>query len=187
MKTITINTEGITEQQKTTAKFQSFYQGVLSQLNVPGFIDVLCAHEAAHVFYFILAGSTQFEPHQTTISYDPKIDDYVSNLAGIQLLDLTMWTQGDFWPWLHKIACAHACGGVVARKLMPSSEGGDQDDKDRFKQLCDQIGRIDPGVKIDFEPWWKQGQQTVSEMIEKPEVMAEIKRIAADLRPQFGL
>jgi hypothetical protein len=67
MRNIDIKTDGITEQQKATAKFQSFYQGVLSQLSVPGFIDVLCAHEAAHLFYFTSAGTKEYNTHPTTI------------------------------------------------------------------------------------------------------------------------
>ena len=122
---ITIITDGISDEQKATEKFKSAYQDLLSQLKVPGFIPVLCAHEAAHAIYFTLAGMRNFEPIPATIRYDPAIDDYSGHLAAIQILDLPEWKQGQFWDWLFLIAQAHAAGGVVARKLLPSSDGGD--------------------------------------------------------------
>lgn len=190
MSNINIRTDGISQQQKATSKFQSFYQCVLTQINVPGFIDVLCAHEAAHLFYFTIAGTTDFAPCPTTIRYDSEIDDYVCDLAAIKILKMTMWTEGNFWDWFHKIACAHACGGVVARKLMPSTDGGDEDDRERFKQLCEHISNHSPSIpaaELDFERWWKQAQDTVTKMLDDPKIAGEIKRIAAALRPQLGL
>jgi len=186
MKTITIKTDGISDRQKASLKFQATYNGMLAQLNAPGFAEVLCAHEAAHAYFFTVAGMKEYEAHPAFITYDPSTDDYVGNLAGIQVLDLPLYKPGQFANWFTAVACAHAAGGVVARKLMPSSDGGDEDDRDRFKKMCDGFNK-DPNVHIDFESSWKGAQKLVSEMIANPAVMADIKKIAADLRPQFGL
>lgn len=184
---ITINTEGISDEQKATAKFQSAYDDMLEQLNAPGFIPVLCAHEAAHVVFFAIAGLKEYDPYPARITYDPTIDDYSGSLAAIQLLDLPHWTEGDFWTWFLRVACGHAAGGVVARRLLPSSDGGDQDDKERFERLCEMFNQ-DPKVRMDFEEWWKKAQSTVTEMLDKkPEIMDVINQQALELRPQFGL
>ena len=76
-------------------------------------------------------------PFPAGLKYDASIDDYKGHLAAIQPLDTPPWTEGNFWEWFFKIACAHAAGGVVSRKLMPSRDGGDGNDKDRFKVSCD--------------------------------------------------
>jgi hypothetical protein len=49
---ITIDTVGITKDQKITEKFKSAHRDMLAQLLRPDFIPVLCAHEAAHMVYF---------------------------------------------------------------------------------------------------------------------------------------
>ncbi|HEY4679150.1 MAG TPA: hypothetical protein VIJ01_18430 [Candidatus Angelobacter sp.] len=184
---ITINADGISAQQKATAKFQSAYQDMLFQLSAPGFIPVLCAHEAAHLVFFTMAGLKEYEPRPASLVYDPKIDDYVGHLAAIQMLDMSRWDEGDFWPWFHRVACGHAAGGVVARKLMPSSPGGDDGDKDQFKELCDKLN-TDPNISIDFEEWWKRAQETVARILEEhPPIMDAIREQALALQKEFGL
>jgi len=184
---ITINTDGISNAQRVTAKFQSAYRNMRAQLGAPGFIPVLCAHEAAHVIFFAIAGMKNYDTKPASLKYDPLIDDYVGSLASIQVLDLPPWTPGAFWEWFGKIACGHAAGGVVARKLMPSSDGGDQDDKERFKTLCDKLN-ADPNVSIDFEITWKSAQDLVSTLLEEdPKIMAAIQEKALELQPLFGL
>jgi hypothetical protein len=68
---ITIITEGISDQQKATAKFQFTYRGMMAQLSSPGFMPVLCAHEAAHLVYFGFAGVTNYKAFPARITYDP--------------------------------------------------------------------------------------------------------------------
>jgi hypothetical protein len=183
---ITINTDGITEEQKATEKFKSAYREMLAVLTAPGFIPVLCAHEAAHAIYFTAAGMKQFEPRPTRIYFDPTINDSAGDLAAIQLLDYPTWTPGKFDEWLFNTARGHAAGGVVARKLMPSSDGGDKDDKKRFKDLCDGFNK-DPKVKIDWERYWKAAQDAIAQDLDNPEFIKAIQREAEALRPQFGL
>ena len=84
---ITINTDGISDQQKATEKFQSAYRDMMGQLTAPGFIPVLCAHEAAHAIYFTLAGMKEFDPRPAELKYDPAIDDYTGSLATIKVLE----------------------------------------------------------------------------------------------------
>jgi hypothetical protein len=162
------------------------YRGLLTQLNVPGFIPVLCAHEVAHMIYFGAAGAKSFEPVPTTIRYGTQIDDYVGDLVAIQLKDLRSWEPGKFWDWFSNIARAHVAGGVVARKLMPSSDGGDQNDKDRFRLLCDQLN-ADPKMSIKWKEVWKKAQESVLEDLKNPEFIKVIEQQARDLRPALGL
>jgi hypothetical protein len=187
-QTIKIDTEGISDEQKTTDKFKSAYHDMMAQLLVPSFIPVLCAHEAAHMLYFGQLGVTEFEPLLPRLRYSAEKDDYVGHLAAMQPKSDTMrvWQPGHFSDWFIIVACAYAAGGVVARTLMPSSDGGDQDDKDRFKKLCDEFNK-DPNVKINFDEWWEVGQKNVAEHIKNQEFLAIIQQEASKLRPLLGL
>jgi hypothetical protein len=183
---IKINTDGISDEQKATEKFQSAYKDMMATLTAPGFIPVLCAHEAAHLIYFTRAGVKEYDAVPPTLKFDPAKDDYTGHLAAIKILDLPLWTPGKFDEWFSYIARAHAAPGVVARRLMPSSYGGDSDDRARFKKLCDEFSK-DPAVKIDFDWWWKHGQETAAKDLEHPDAMKSILQVADELRTQFGL
>jgi hypothetical protein len=182
-----INTDGISDEEKATPKFQSFYQGMMAQLSKPGFIPVLCAHEAAHLIYFAAMGMTEYDPHPACIRYDPAIDDYTGDMAGVKLIEPSAWQEGKFWEWFSLFGRALAAGGVVARKLDPSTDGGDEDDRNRFKALCDLLNQSDPKLQLNFEELWKKARQLVSEEISNPEKMMAIEAQALALRPEFGL
>jgi hypothetical protein len=183
---VTIITDGISDEQKATATFQSAYQDMLCQLTAPGFASVLCAHEAAHVVYFTMAGMQNYDTSPARIEYNPQLDDYVGSLASIQVLDIPKFIEGQFWEQFFKIARAHAAGGVVARKLMPSTDGGDQDDKERFEHLCAKLS-ADPNFSINIQDFWKKAQQSVIQDLENAEWLALIQNQAAELRSKFGL
>ena len=76
---ITINTDGISAEQKAAEKFKSAYRDMHAQLSAPRFIPVLCAHEIAHKIYFIAAGvkEHQFKPHPAQLRYDTTKDAYL--------------------------------------------------------------------------------------------------------------
>jgi hypothetical protein len=185
---ITINTDAISDAQKATEQFKSAYKEMLAMLSAPGFIPVLCAHEAAHVIYFNLLGARTFEPLPSKIWYNPAIADYEGILAAVQFLDqdMPMWTVGHFWEWIPRVACAHAAGGVVARKKMPSSDGGDKNDKERFRNLCKVITDNSPNVKIDVEELWNQALKQVAADLENPQNMALVDEWALKLQPELG-
>lgn len=184
---IKINTNGISEEQKATEKFQSAYRNMMAQLTAPGFIPVLCAHEAAHLIYFARLGTKKYDALPPTLRFDPAKDDYTGHLAAVKILDMPLWTPGKFDEWFSYVARAHAAPGVVARKLMPSTYGGDDDDRARFKKLCDEFNKQDPNTKIDFDWWWNHGQEMAIKDLEHPEAMKSILQVAEDLRKQFGL
>jgi hypothetical protein len=183
----TINTDGITDEQRKTEKFKSAYRDMLENLTAPEFIPTLCAHEAGHMIYFNQLGVMNFEPYPPTLKYDPTIDDYMGHLAAIQPLNIPTYKPGEFTKWLYQIADAHAAGGVIARKLMPSSDGGDQDDKERFKKLCEAFNK-DPNINgsLDFNTLWKSAQERVAADIENSKNMDTINQEALRLRLLFG-
>jgi hypothetical protein len=184
---ITIITEGISDQQKATAKFQFTYAGMMAQLSSPGFIPVLCAHEAAHLVYFGFAGATNYKAFPARITYDPKADDFFGSLASVQMLDIPKFEEGKFWDQMFKVACAHAAGGVIARKLMPSSDGGDEDDKERFENFCAELKSRAPNFSIDVPDFWKKAQDCVAKGLENAEWLSKIQEFAETLRPELGL
>jgi hypothetical protein len=184
---IEIKTDGISEQQKATLKFQSAYKDMQAQLMEPGFIDTLCAHEATHLIYFAKAGTKEYDALPPTLTYDSAKDDYTGHLAAIKIRDISPWPPGKFNEWFSYIARAHAAPGLVARRLMPSSDGGDSGDKVRFKLLCDKINRTDPNVKLDVDLWWQHGLEAAARDLEHPDAMTAILQTAQSLRKEFGL
>jgi hypothetical protein len=184
--TPTINTDGISAEQKATRKFQSFYQEMSAQLRKPGFIRILCAHEAAHLFYFTLMGLTEYDPHPATIHFDPQKDDYFADMAGVKAIAPPVWQEGKFWEWFNIFGRALAAGGVVARKMDPTSDGGDEDDRNRFKALCDKLNEDNPKLLLNSEELWKRAQQLVLEDLAHPQIMQAIEEQALVLRREFG-
>jgi hypothetical protein len=189
----TVITEGISEQQKATAKFQSAYQDMLRQLKAPGFAHVLSCHEAAHLFYYKLVGTKTYKAFPASLSYDQTIDDYSGSMASVQVLDMTPPTQGKIGEWLAGIAVALAAGGVVARKLMtsiggpwPDPTGGDQNDRQYLGHICKEFAS--GGIPIDAEKLWKVAQDSVlQDLSEHPQRLVEIEELARELRPELGL
>jgi len=181
-----INTEGLSDAQKDSEKFKTAYADMLAQLTRPGFIPVLCAHEAAHLIYFQIIGMKDYKTLPPRITYDSEIDDYTGHLAAIEFLGVSSWESDNFEDWFFKMAVAHAAGGVVARKLLQSSEGGDQDDRAEFDTLCTEINK-DPAMSINPERVWKDAQSIVAEQLENSEVMGLIHQEAIRLRPLLGL
>jgi hypothetical protein len=182
----TINTDDISDEQKGTEKFKRAYQEMYAMLTAPGFAHVLACHEAAHLFYFTKAGTKNYDPFPARLYYDPAIDDYGGTLASVQPLDLQPpKTAEQVNEWVWTMLMAHAAGGVVARKLMPTLlDHGDEDDKIRFVSLCKRMNLSD-----DPEDLWKRAQDAVfKELVENPKVLAALEQFAEeDLRPQLGL
>jgi hypothetical protein len=184
---ITIDTSEISDEQKQTEKFKSAYRDMYNQLSAPGFIPVLCAHEAAHALFFGTLGVKDFDTHTAKLWFDPKINDYRGHLAAVQPRDVPPWTEGDFFDWFMKIACAHAAGGVFSRRKMPSSDGGDQDDRERFENLCKSINERDKNVNLDWKEWWGKAQEHIGYMLDNdPTMMNTIDKVAEDFRPDLG-
>jgi hypothetical protein len=201
---VTINTDGITDEQKRSRKFQSAYQDMHWQLTAPQFAHVLSCHEAAHLFYFRMIGMrTKATPAR--LQYDPVMDDYFGSLASVQILDSPprASTLNEFEELLRRMARAFAAGGVVSRKLMASMDvdswghgidttGGDQNDKERFVALCRALNSraLNTSTKfsVDAETSWKNAQDAVlKDLSEHPEWLGAIETLAAELRPELGL
>jgi hypothetical protein len=184
---ITINTDGISDEQKKTEKFKSAYRDMMNQLIAPGFIPVLCAHEAGHAIYFSAAGVKDFVALPPRLEFDPSIDDYKGHLAAYKPLDIPSWVEGDFWNWLYRVSKGYAAGGVIARKLDPRTDGGDANDRDNFEKLCKEINDLDSNMSIDWKKHWKEAQDSVASEIANQEFVKRIQMVAEELRPQFGL
>jgi hypothetical protein len=185
---ITINTDGISDEQKKTEKFKRAYQEMYAHLSAPGFAHVLCCHEAAHLFYFTMAGMQNYDSFPAKLYYDAKIDDYDGTLASIQPCDLTPpKTEEEAEKWLWTVLKAHAAGGVIARKLMPTLlDHGDQDDKQRFIDLCEKMKKNNPSINPD-DLWQKAQAAVFQELVERPEVLDRLEKFAEEeLRPQLA-
>ena len=189
-KTVSINTDGITPEQKATAKFKSAYREMYERLTAPGFAQVLCAHEAAHIIFFSIMAKRElpYNALRARLVYDPTITDYTGSLASVQLIEKPQYEGGNAWEWLYQVACGLCAGSIAARKLTPSSDGGDDGDRERFQEICHAVAANNPGVKIDVELLWERAQEAVSKILdEQPIVMEGIKAEAARIQEKLGL
>jgi hypothetical protein len=192
---VIIKTDGITDEQKRSAKFMSAYQDMLTQLTDPRFAHVLCCHEAAHLFYFKAAGTKNYNASPARLRYDPAMDGYSGSLASVQILDMPKAaTMDEFQEMFSKAAKAHAAGGVVARRLMSSMggkwndpTGGDQNDKELLTEKCKQLN-AKLGTSIDAGALWKWAQDAVAQdLLEYPDRLSAIEQLAGELKPKLGL
>lgn len=185
---MTIDTSGLSEEQKATSQFQSAYADMMCQLNASGFIPALCAHEAAHLIYYEMMGKIRYEPLPPRLEYDERKGDFVGHLAAVRLIEIPNCEPGKWREWLTMIAYADVAGGVVGRKLSPQSGGGDDGDKEIFKRKCAELVSHFGGISIDIEAVWTRAQKAVEKQLEEhPQIMELILNRAAELQPLFGL
>ena len=114
MPPITINTDGITDDQKKSPKFRFVHDGMLADLSIPGFIDVLCAHEAAHKLFLEMNGVTKFIYLPAKVKYDPVADNFVGDLAAVRPVDAPAPDLSKLKDWVATMALCYAAGGVVS-------------------------------------------------------------------------
>jgi hypothetical protein len=117
---IIINTDGISDAEKLTPKFQKAYAEMLAQLTAPGFAHVLACHEAAHLFYLTMMGMKTYDPFPAKIEFDPATNDYGGTLASVTPGEIPPCAPGKFTDWFTLAAKAGAAGGVISRKLKSS-------------------------------------------------------------------
>ena len=181
---IIINTDGISDEQKQTAKFRRAYQEMYAHLEAFG--HVISCHEAAHLVYLRAAGVENYNPFPAKLYYDRAKDDYEGTLASVHPLDSKPpIKEEEVNGWLWNVLKAHAAGGVIARKLAPSlPDHGDQDDKQQFMDVCKMMN-----TSTNPEDLWKQAQDAVyKELADNPPALANLEKFAEEeLRPQLGL
>lgn len=120
----TINTDEISDEQKNTEKFNRAYEEMSAQLAEAEFVHALCCHEAAHVFYFTMAGAKNYNYLPARLSYDPVIDDYGGTMAAVQPLDFKVpTTEEEANQWLWTLLKAHAAGGVCPLLAVSNEHG----------------------------------------------------------------
>ncbi len=185
---MTIDTSGLSEEQKATDEFKSVYAGMMRQLNAPGCIPLLCAHEAAHVVYYRMMGATQFKPLHPRITCDAKTGKLIPILAAVEIIDKPP-CHGESWQhWLRMDARGSVAGSVVARKLGATDTGGEEGDRLAFNNDCAQLVAHFGGISINTDLFWAWARQSVERDLEEfPDRMESIQILALELLPQFDL
>ncbi|GGG86852.1 hypothetical protein [Edaphobacter dinghuensis] len=181
-----IDLSELTEAQKATEGFANTYAGMMNLYSRPGFIEALCAHEAAHLVFYERMGSIPFEIVRPKIYYNNSQARFEGYMAAVkpQLPDCepSKWRE-----WVSAKALGCAAGGVVGRLLFPHADGGDHEDKRLFIQECADLVRHLGGISINAEQVWASAKQEVSRELEaNPTLMPSIQKRAAELRPLFG-
>jgi hypothetical protein len=185
---MTIDTSGLSEEQKATAEFKSMYAGMMHQLNDPGYITALCAHEAAHLIFYEMMSTIRYVLVPPKIMYDAQIGMFIGHLAAIELAEEPICEPHRLQEYVTMISHAQVAGRVVARKLLPDCYGGDKGDKEKFERICAELSTHFWGFPIDAEAVWTRAQNEVERRLEKESwIMESIQQRAIELRPLFGL
>jgi hypothetical protein len=181
-----IATDGISDEQKASVEFQSAYADMVRTLNTPGFVDALCAHEAAHLVYYEMMGPIQYKLLPPRLEYDPGRGCFIGHFAAVQLSEEPACEPQRWREYVTMLSRAQVAGGVVGRKLFPSSSGGDEGDKEKFRRICTELVRHFGGIKIEFELVWKLAQDAVQRQLEHdPQILKMIQQRAVELRSAF--
>jgi hypothetical protein len=181
-----IDVSELTEAQRATEAFANTYAGIMKLYGQPGFIEALCAHEAAHLIFYERMGSIPFEIVRPKIHYNSSMIRFEGYMAAVkpQLPDCepSKWQE-----WVRAKALGCAAGGVVGRRLFPQADGGDLEDKRLFIQECADLVRHFGGISINAEQIWAWAQQEVSRQLDSnPMLMQLIQNRAEELRVLFG-
>ncbi|WP_158790586.1 hypothetical protein [Granulicella sp. L60] len=183
-----IFTDGISDEQKVTAKFQSTYADMTRKLNEPDFMEALFAHEAAHLVYYEVMGPIRYTVSPPRIFYSPERQAFDGHFAAIQLEEEPLCEPHHWQEYVTNMARAAVAGGIVGRKLFPSSNGGDEEDKAIFLRLCVALTNHFGGISIDAERVWSLAQDEVTKQLEDdPKVMELIQQRALELRSSLKM
>jgi hypothetical protein len=183
-----IATDGISDEQKTTAKFQSTYADMARTLKAPGFLEALFAHEAAHLIYYEMMGPMRYTVLPPRIFYSPEREAFDGHFAAVLVEEPPLCEPHRWQEYVIRMAHAAVAGGVVGRKLFPASSCGDEGDKARFNKLCVDLTNHFGGISIDVERVWWQAQDAVTKQLEDdPNIMEMIQRRAVELRSSLGM
>jgi hypothetical protein len=110
-----ITTDGISDEQKATVKFQAAYADMLCTLNTPGFIEALCAHEAAHLVYYEMMGPIRYELLPPRLEYDAQRQRFIGHFAAIMLAEEPLCEAQRWQEYITKMSHAQAAAGVFGR------------------------------------------------------------------------
>ncbi len=185
-----IDTSSIPAELRSTREFSYHFLKMSDTLNAPGFVEALCAHEAAHVYYFELISPIVYEVQRTELRYDSERRQYHGHFAALFITQYPIFPGGspdDFTLWFDRMLHANVAGGVVARRLLPSSDGGDHGDKIQFEKFCVELRQRYPFLQIDTETCWGRGRAEVERQLESdPTILEVIQRKGAELRGPLG-
>jgi hypothetical protein len=132
-----IVTDGITAEQKATPQFQRSFDEMMRNLTTPGFKEALCANEAAHLVYTGRMGHTvRFAIMPSTLKYNAEMRRYEGHYAAVLPDEEPLCEPNNLEQYIRGYACMSVAGGVVARKLFPSSDGGDIGDRVKLERVA---------------------------------------------------
>lgn len=177
-----IATDGISDEQKATPQFQRSFAEMMRNLNTPGFKEALCAHEAAHLVYTGRMGHTvRFAIMPSKLVYNTDTRRYEGHYAAVLPDEEPLCESDKLEQYILGFACMSVAGGVVSRKLFPSTDGGDGGDKLKLEQVCgDLVAHF--GCTIDVEQLWSWARTEVESQLEAdPKLMEQIQERAAEI------
>jgi hypothetical protein len=143
------------------------------------------------VYYYELIDPIVYELLRPKLGYNSQNKRYEGHFAALLITQYPMFSGGNvdsLTAWFHKMVQAKVAGGVVARKLLPSCDGGDVGDKLEYEKFCADLQKQYPGLQIDLESCWQCARATVEEQIDTdPRIIESIQQKAIELRNAFGL
>lgn len=182
---MTIDMTALTEEQKQSSECKEMCAGMTRQLNGPGFISQLCAHEAAHVIFYQMMGEIRWRPLPPRIvSAAGRLN---GQLAAIEFLEKPTCYPQTWQNWVNNLAKGSVAGSVVARRFGATRFTGEEGDRICFENECAQL-IAHFGVTINTDRVWEVARASVERDLESnPAIMESIFNLAIELRTLFCL
>ena len=151
------------------------------QISDSDWVQAICIHEAAHIFYFRQFGATDFIYHGPRMEYDRERAAYAMQCAAIEPKPyrkkaLTFDQQFELQA---KLAVS---GSVAATEFTNVSDDGKNDDFDNFRRTCDQLNVNKQGPKFDAQVLWDNAIPEVEADFKVPKNRAAIIEEADKVR-----
>lgn len=174
-----INVDQVPQSLRTHPEFLRILHGMQRDLGVPGFVDSVCIHEAAHVLLIsqLCDPSTEITFIPSYITHDGG-DKFSGYTASVKLpTDVRAKASLDVQTQFQLAAQIYAAGGVATRKLSGGFGPGDEEDRNLFTAFCQRLGIT------DSEVYWQQACAQLEEYVSRPAVQTAIRNLAASIKP----
>lgn len=183
---MTIDLTALTEEQRQSSECKELCVGMTRQVNGPGFISQLCAHEAAHVIFYQMMGQIRWRPLPPRIvSAAGKLN---GQLAAIEFLEKPPCYPETWQDWVMNLARSSVAGSVVARRSGATRFAGEEGDRICFEDECAQLIAHFDGITINTDKVWEVARASVERDLDSnPAIMESIHILAVELRVLFGL
>jgi len=137
--------------------------------------------------YLSIIGVTEFDFIGPRITYNAEKDTFEGYMAAVQPKKAIVPDMTNAQAFLNTAAKAYVAGRVFTKKLTNAPDSGDEDDRQRFDEVCSSVENKLRGVTIDRQKSWEQAEEEVLVDLRSPKFRAKAWTIAKEIKKKtFG-